>query len=80
MKIRLLATDSKIPNLAIMKISTYHKNKGDDVGWYDPLFDYEDTDILYESKVFTFTPEYKYYPINAKIIRGGTGLDIEKKL
>ena len=79
-KVRLLAADSKIPNLAIMKISTYHKNKGDDVGWYDPLFDYEDTDILYESKIFTFSPEYKYYPINAKIIRGGTGLDIQKKL
>lgn len=25
MKVRLLATDSKIPNLAIMKISSYHK-------------------------------------------------------
>lgn len=70
MKVRLLATDSKIPNLAIMKISSYHKKRGDDVAWYQPLFDREDTDILYESKIFTFTPEYEYYPDNAKIIRG----------
>lgn len=80
MKIRLLAEDSKIPNLAIMKISTYHKRKGDDVDWYRPLFDYADTDILYESKIFNFSPEYEYYPANAKIYRGGTGYEISKKL
>ena len=80
MKVRLLATDSKIPNLAIMKISSYHKKYGDDVAWYEPLFDQEDTNILYESKIFTFTTEYEYYPANAKIIRGGTGIDIKKKL
>lgn len=80
MKIRLLATDSKIPNLAIMKISTFYKTNGHDVDWYNPLFDSEDTDVLYESKIFTFTPDYKYYPLNAEIIRGGTGIDIESKL
>lgn len=80
MKIRLLATDSKIPNLAIMKISTFYKTNGHDVDWYNPLFDSEDTDVLYESKIFTFTPDYKYYPLNAEIIRGGTGIDIESRL
>lgn len=80
MKVRLLANDSKIPNLAIMKISTYHKNLGDDVDWYEPLLDYYDTDILYHSQIFTFTEPYKYYPLNAKIIRGGTGIDIQSKL
>lgn len=80
MKIRLLANDSKIPNLAIMKISTYHKRLGDDVDWYNPILDYEDTDILYHSQIFTFTPPYKQYPINAKIIKGGTGIDIQAKL
>ena len=80
MKIRLLANDSKIPNIAIMKISAYHKTLGDDVGWYDPMFDMYDTDIFYESKVFTFSPQYQYYPVNSKIIRGGTGINIESKL
>ena len=80
MKVRLLANDSKIPNIAIMKISTYHKRLGDDVAWYNPIFDYEDTDILYHSQIFTFTPKYQYYPINAKIIKGGTGFDIKSAL
>lgn len=75
-----MAEDSKIPNLAIMKISAYHKTQGDDVAWYDPMFDTYDTDIFYESKVFTFSPQYRYYPINAKIIRGGTGIDVKGKL
>ncbi len=80
MKIRLLAPDSKIPNYAIMKISTYHKRLGDDVDWYSHLFDYVDTDILYISKIFTFSPEPQYLPINAKIIKGGTGYDLVTKL
>lgn len=83
MKVRLLATDSKIPNYAIMKISAYHKKTGDNVGWYDPLLDYQDTDILYISKVFTFTDDPYYtmpMPINAKIIKGGTGYDYTSKL
>lgn len=80
MKIRLLAQDSKIPNLAIMKISSYHKAQGDDVEWYDPMFDMYDTDIFYESKVFTFSPDYQYYPVGAKIVRGGTGIDVRLRL
>lgn len=79
-KVRLLAVDSKIPNLAIMKISSFHKAKGDDVNWYEPMFDMYDTDLFYESKVFTFSPEYQYYPVNAQIIRGGTGVDIKSQL
>jgi len=63
-----------------MKISTYHKRLGDDVDWYSHLFDYADTDILYISKVFTFSPEPQYLPINAKIIKGGSGYDLVTKL
>jgi len=79
MKIRLLARDSKMPNVAIMKISTYHKQKGDDVDWYNPLFDRYNTDILYESKLFDFTGNYLYYP-DCTIYKGGTGYNIEQKL
>jgi len=79
MKVRLLARDSKMPNIAIMKISTYHKHLGDDVDWYNPIFDYNNTDILYESILFNFTKPYAYYP-NCKIIKGGTGFDIKSQL
>ena len=81
MKVRLLAPDSVIPNLAIMKISTYHKNKGDDVDWFDPFFDFADTDILYISKVFKFSKFEEPMLLNdCEIIKGGTGYDIHSKL
>lgn len=80
MKVRLIDVDGKIPNFALMKISTYHKRLGDNVDWYEPLLDSEDTDILYMSKIFTFTEDYKYLPTKAKIIRGGTGYDYTTKL
>ena len=78
MKIGLIDVDSKIPNLALMKISAYHKSVFDFVEWYNP-FDYYD--IVYMSKVFTFTPDYDLYIKNAtQIIQGGTGYNIKSKL
>ena len=77
MNIGILAVDSNFPNLALMKISAYHKARGDQVEWYNPLCEY---DKVYIAKVFTFTPDYNYY-INAnQIEKGGTGYDIEKVL
>ena len=83
MKIRLLAPDSKIPNYAIMKISAYHKIQGDDVDWYNPKADADDTDKLYISKIFTFSKEPTEnieMPKTAEIIKGGTGYDVNSKL
>lgn len=58
MNIGILAVDSNSPNLALMKISAYHKARGDQVEWYNPLCEY---DKVYAAKVFTFTPDYNYY-------------------
>jgi hypothetical protein len=58
-----------------MKISAYHKEKGDSVEWYEPLFHSmgEPFDKVYISKVFSFTPDYPYF-VNAKeISKGGSG-------
>lgn len=41
MKIGLLAVDSDYPNLALMKISAYHKAAGDTVEWYHPFTYYD---------------------------------------
>jgi hypothetical protein len=79
MRIGLISVDSKIPNLALMKISAYHKSIGDYVEQYSPLFS-ENIDLIYASKVFNFTDDYGYYPPGVDIIKGGTGYDIEKKL
>ena len=76
MNIGILAVDSNSPNLALMKISAYHKARGDQVEWYNPLCEY---DKVYAAKVFTFTPDYNYY-INTNQKKGGTGYDIEKVL
>jgi hypothetical protein len=68
------APDSKLPNLAIMKISAWHKSFGDTVEWFMPLGSY---DKVYASILFEDT-EYNYYPDGAEI--GGTGHDKKKKL
>lgn len=84
MNIGLIDVDShNFPNLALMKISAYHKHKGDTVEFYDNLnAEIEEYDIVYVAKVFTieYTPDY-IYPIKAKkVIKGGTGYDIKNKL
>lgn len=78
MNIGLLAVDSTYPNLALMKLSTWHKGKGDIVSWYNPFDQY---DIVYMSKIFSFTEDYGQYMTNAnKIVKGGTGYDIHSVL
>ena len=63
------------PNLALMKISAWHKSQGDDVSWYNPFDGWFDD--VYLSKVFSFTPDYEYH-INADHIhKGGTGYCID---
>lgn len=56
------------PNLAIMKISAWHKAHGDSVEWWIPTMHY---DRVYSSKIFDFTPNNPYLPEDA--LRGGTG-------
>lgn len=78
MRITLLAVDSDYPNLALMKISAYHKQSGDAVEWYNSFDSY---DRLYMAKVFNFTPDYNYIISNVSdIVKGGTGYDIHSKL
>lgn len=76
MRIGLIDVDShNFPNIALMKISAWHKAKGDEVGWYSH---FEGAyDFVYCSKVFSFTQDFDE-PINAsKVIRGGTGYCID---
>lgn len=77
MKIGLIDVDGhNFPNLALMKLSAWHKKRGDIVEWYDAMFS-DEMDIVYMSKVFSFSEDY-IYPIRAKkIIKGGSGYCIE---
>jgi len=47
MKVLLVDVDSRIPNLALMKISAWHKSQGDETG-----FAIENPDMVYISCVF----------------------------
>lgn len=56
-----------------MKISAWHKAQGDDVEWYTP---FEYYNIVYVTKIFSFSEDWKE-PINAdKVVRGGSGYAI----
>jgi len=70
-KIGLINVDGhNFPNLALMKLSTYHKSLGDSVKFVT-LGNY---DKIYMSKTFTYTPDYKLGFINCDSIeKGGTG-------
>lgn len=80
MKIGLIDVDGhNYPNLALMKISAWHKAKGDTVEWWWGFGQY---DRVYMSKVFddTYTPDIPE-PFNAaEIIKGGTGYDLKNEL
>lgn len=76
MRIGLIDVDSSnFPNLALMKLSAWHKQNGDEVEWYSHFADRYD--IVYKSKVFSFSPDFNEV-INAdKVVKGGTGYDIK---
>lgn len=71
MHIGLIDVDGhNFPNLCLMKISAYHKQRGDHVEWWNGLKHY---DVVYKSKVFdeTYSEDIEFC-INAdKVIGGG---------
>lgn len=80
MKIGLIDVDGhNFPNLALMKISAFHKAQGDDVEWCFPMIHY---DVVYQSKVFddTYSPDIDWIPQADKIIKGGTGYGLDNTL
>lgn len=73
MRIGLIDVDShNFPNLVLMKLSAWHKARGDTVEWWSGFSEY---DRVYMSKIFdtTYTPDI-LEPVNTReIIKGGTG-------
>jgi len=76
MKVGLIDIDSKIPNLALMKLSTYFKNLGHEVELTSPLFANK-YDEIFASKIFTYS-EMPVLPDNAII--GGSGYSLDSWL
>tara|TARA_R100000781_G_scaffold82580_1_gene50871 strand:- start:819 stop:1856 length:1038 start_codon:yes stop_codon:yes gene_type:complete len=84
-RVRITQLDGKLPNLALMKLSHWHKSKGDEVYFTQSakktLFE-KDYDIVYGSSIFNFSKKkqevfLRYFP-NAII--GGTGTENKIKV
>lgn len=77
MKIGLIDVDGHhFPNLALMRISAYHKSRGDEVEWW--LGDLWYYDKVYMSKVFSneYSPDVEEPWNCGELIKGGTGYAI----
>ena len=73
MKIGLLDIDGhNYPNLALMKLSAHHKALGHNVGWSST---WEKNDLVYRSKIFTFTQDEQHYINSLNVVSGGTGYE-----
>ena len=80
MRIGLIDVDGHhFPNLCLMKLSAYHKARGDTVEWYDNEKWY---DLVYMSRVFTdtYSKDYEGSIRAYHIIKGGTGYGLSNKL
>lgn len=75
-RIGLIDIDSKMANLALMKLSSYHKTMGNKVELAAPLFA-KNYDRVYASKIYSYS-HLPTLPSNAGI--GGSGVDLGLKL
>jgi len=76
MRVRLVDMDNAVENLALMKISAYHKKQGDKVG-----FTTKNPDLVYVSAIFaenagSVLEEFE----GIETIKGGSGIDLNKRL
>lgn len=76
MRIGLIDVDSKIPNLSLMKLSAWHKSRGDNVQFLNAFQKY---DCVYASKIFDFTDDFRYWP-DCEIVKGGSGYGLDERL
>lgn len=77
MRVALYDVDSKIPNLALMKLARFHRERGDEVAWYDPLWA-STFDKIYASKIFDYSDGSLLDPGQMEI--GGTGWSLKAAL
>lgn len=80
MTVGLIDVDShNFPNLALMKISAWHKAQGDSVEMAFPLARY---DRVYASKIFdnTYSRDIDWCPQTEDFRKGGTGYGLDNKL
>jgi len=91
MNILLVDVDSKWFNLALMKLSTFHKKKGDKVRLlklpkldltFPFLHEIINADLVYVSCIFSENRKktLNLMPFNRNIVFGGSGIDLKNKI
>lgn len=82
MNIGLIDVDGHgYPNFALMRLSAYHKARGDNVEMARGGLFAKEYDQIVASKIFTFSPYFNENEYIAdEIIRGGSGYDIQSRL
>ena len=75
-KIGLIDIDSKLPNLALMKLSAYYKKKGCMTELTYPLFS-QNYDRVFASQIYTWTESPSFF---GEVELGGSGVSLEKEL
>lgn len=78
-RIRLIDIDSKIPNLALMKLSAYYKSQGHTVSFDEPEPDRVFASVVFKANAWKAHSLRFMFP-NAEIEIGGTGVDLAKRL
>ncbi len=74
MRVGLFKADGKWANLALMKVSAWHKKRGDEIDNYIPSLGRYDK--IYMSEIFDFSK--RRIPEGAEV--GGSGFDLKKTL
>lgn len=74
----LIDNGTNFPNLALMKISAYHKDLGNNVVLLESYDKIDKYDKVYISKVFNFTNVPKEVFNKKNVELGGTGFYFEK--
>ena len=82
MDIGLIDVDGhNYPNFALMRISAYYKQRGHSVEWAKKKDSGAHYNIIFASKIFTFSPDFDEEEYSADdIIEGGSGYNISSKL
>ena len=77
MRIALWNLEPQIVNSAMMRVSSYHKKRGDQVEMYSPFF-HSEYDKIYVFSLFKFTP--KEGVDDSVMVCGGTGFGLDNRL
>ena len=79
MKVLLIDADSTIPNLALMKLSAWHKSQGNSVSFSEPEPDLIYALVVFKKNTLLLSGLQLLYP-DAKIEIGGSGYDLKEAI